>query len=132
MLGDRLLCGTSALLLALTVVWLPASGVIASSARAPHECTDHACFCRRPATGSPAAPCHGDSDKNGARMTATCHHDTNPVQVAAIRPGVLPPRPPLLRADGSRALPPGSSRPPAAGFRTVESPPPQPTRSSRA
>jgi hypothetical protein len=64
-------------------------------------------------------------------MTATCNHDTDPALAAAIRPGVLPALPPLPRDDGSRPLSPASSRAPAEGFRTVESPPPQPTRSAR-
>ena len=129
---DRLLRRTWALLLALATVLPAGSGLLAAGSAAPHECTDHACFCRRAAAGAPPAPCHGPSDAHGAQMTPTCSHDTDPVQVAAVRPALLPEPSSLPLVHGSRGLPAAAPHAPCDGFRTVESPPPQPTRSARA
>ena len=128
----RRLRGTWAALLALATLLPAGSGLLAAGSPAPHECTDHACFCRRAAEGAPKAPCHGATDAHGARMSPTCAHDTDPVQAAALRPAVVPEPSSLPLVFGSRLLRPAAPQAPRAGFRTVESPPPQPARSSRA
>lgn len=99
----------------------------ASTGAAEHECKDHVCFCaRRPAQGSEAAPCHGErQDDHGLRMSPACDHTTG-VHLPATEP-YLPAEPvpaapqpspiaPVLAKDGAAA----------AGFETIDLPPPRP------
>ena len=121
----------SALLLALAVAQPALSAGLAVAARTPHECADHACFCRKPAAGAPTRPCHGEGDEDGPRMTAACQHDSQGVTLPFSRPGLLPPSPlPAVAQWRLVHLPADETG--ADGVHEIESPPPRPADLPRA
>jgi hypothetical protein len=103
------------------------AGALASAGRAAHGCEDHVCFCRKPASRPPAAPCHGGADEEAPRLTAACNHDADPATLSPTRPALLPSVLPSPASDGSRPLPRASGEAPADGFRPIASPPPRTT-----
>lgn len=122
----------SALMLALAVAQPALSAGLALSSRTPHECADHACFCRKAAPGVPTRPCHGEDDKDTPRMTAACQHGDDAVTMPFARPGLLPPATLPVAAATSRPYPPPSDASAADGVHEIESPPPRPADLPRA
>jgi hypothetical protein len=121
----------SALLLALAVAQPALTAGLALCSRTPHECTDHACFCRKAAAGVTTRPCHGESDEDAPRLSAACQHGTDPVTVPFARPGLLPPMP-VPAATAWRLVPLPADETGADGVHEIESPPPRPADLPRA
>jgi hypothetical protein len=128
----KLTRAVSTALLALGVLQPATAAATAGWSRAPHACEDHACFCRKPASGTPPAPCHGTADEDAPRLVAACSHDADPATLAPVRPGLLPVAVLSSPADPSRPLAEASGAASADGFHPIESPPPRPARSPRA
>ena len=63
-------------------------GTLAASLKTAHECSDHACACRRGARPA-MPPCHGEDDA-AAGMRAACSHETDVVLLRATAPALVP------------------------------------------
>jgi hypothetical protein len=112
-----------------------ASGASAYARPRPHECDDHVCLCRRPATppsapsaAAAAMPCHGSeaAPEDGPRLSGTCRHFDDAAPLFGSRPGLVERAPlavplepetavvPPLRAHGGDRPEPPDPPPPKA------------------